>query len=100
MLQKAMTQLLFEVSWPKLDVLVIDLPPGTGDVQLTLTQSVELAGAAIVSTPQDLALRDAVRGVAMFEKVNVPILGMVQNMSTFTCTNCGHNHDIFGLDGM
>ncbi|KAI5369679.1 Putative iron-sulfur protein NUBPL [Septoria linicola] len=99
MLQKAMTQLLFEVAWPKLDVLVIDLPPGTGDVQLTLTQSVELDGAAIVSTPQDLALRDAVRGVAMFEKVKVPILGMVQNMSTFTCTNCGHNHDIFGLDG-
>ncbi|PPJ53351.1 hypothetical protein CBER1_00955 [Cercospora berteroae] len=99
MLQKAMTQLLFEVSWQSLDVLVIDLPPGTGDVQLTLTQSVELAGAAIVSTPQDLALRDAVRGIAMFEKVNVPILGMIQNMSTFTCTNCGHNHDIFGLDG-
>ncbi|KAM3419004.1 hypothetical protein BST61_g4960 [Cercospora zeina] len=99
MLQKAMTQLLFEVSWPSLDVLVIDLPPGTGDVQLTLTQSVQLAGAAIVSTPQDLALRDAVRGIAMFEKVNVPILGMIQNMSTFTCTNCGHNHDIFGLDG-
>lgn len=116
MIQKAMNQLLFEVSWPKLDVLVLDLPPGTGDVQLTITQSIELAGrshamiparisltsstgAVIVSTPQDLALRDAVRGVKMFNKVNVPILGMVQNMSTFTCTNCGHNHDIFGLDG-
>ena len=99
MLQKAMHQLLFEVSWPKLDLLVLDLPPGTGDVQLTITQSIELAGAVIVSTPQDLALRDAVRGVELFQKVKVPILGMVQNMSTFTCTECGHNHDIFGLDG-
>jgi ATP-binding protein involved in chromosome partitioning len=101
MVQKALTQLLFEVAWaPGTEVLVVDLPPGTGDVQLTLTQSVPLAGAVIVSTPQDLALRDAVRGVAMFEKVGVPILGMVQNMSTFTCTNCGQSHDIFGLDGM
>lgn len=100
MLQKALTQLLFEVSWPALDVLVIDLPPGTGDVQLTLTQSVPLAGAVIVSTPQDLALRDAVRGVAMLEKVGVPILGLVQNMSTFVCANCGHVAEIFGRDGM
>ncbi|EME49125.1 hypothetical protein DOTSEDRAFT_163206 [Dothistroma septosporum NZE10] len=99
MIQKAMNQLLFEVAWPELDLLVLDLPPGTGDVQLTITQSIELDGAVIVSTPQDLALRDAVRGVEMFKKTNVPILGMVQNMSTFTCTNCGHNHDIFGLDG-
>ncbi|CZT20416.1 related to Nbp35p and human nucleotide-binding protein [Ramularia collo-cygni] len=99
MIQKAMNQLLFEVSWPKLDILILDMPPGTGDVQLTITQSIDLAGAVIVSTPQDLALRDAVRGVSMFNKVNVPILGMVQNMSTFTCTSCGHNHDIFGLDG-
>jgi hypothetical protein len=99
MVQKAMNQLLFEVAWPSLDVLVLDLPPGTGDVQLTITQSITLAGAVIVSTPQDLALRDAVRGVELFKKVDVPILGMVQNMSTFTCTNCGHNHDIFGLDG-
>lgn len=99
MIQKAMNQLLFEVAWPKLDLLVLDLPPGTGDVQLTITQSIELAGAVIISTPQDLALRDATRGVEMFKKVNVPILGMVQNMSTFTCTNCGHSHDIFGLDG-
>lgn len=117
MIQKAMNQLLFEVAWPQLDVLVLDLPPGTGDVQLTITQSVELdgksgritktsgynanssEGAVIVSTPQDLALRDAVRGVEMFKKTKVPISGMVQNMSTFTCTNCGHNHDIFGLDG-
>ncbi|KAK4634788.1 Iron-sulfur protein IND1 [Fulvia fulva] len=99
MVQKAMNQLLFEVAWPELDVLVMDLPPGTGDVQLTITQSIELDGAVIVSTPQDLALRDAVRGVEMFKKTKVPIMGMVQNMSTFTCTNCGHHHDIFGLDG-
>ena len=99
MVQKALNQLMFEVSWPKLDLLILDLPPGTGDVQLTITQSLILSGAIIVSTPQDLALRDAVRGVALFKKVDVPILGMVQNMSTFTCTNCGHNHDIFGLDG-
>ncbi|KAK4549329.1 hypothetical protein LTR36_006326 [Oleoguttula mirabilis] len=99
MVQKAMNQLMFEVSWPKLDLLILDLPPGTGDVQLTITQSLQLAGAIIVSTPQDLALRDAVRGIDLFKKVNVPILGMIQNMSTFTCTSCGHNHDIFGLDG-
>ncbi|EME89292.1 uncharacterized protein MYCFIDRAFT_26808 [Pseudocercospora fijiensis CIRAD86] len=100
MVQKAMNQLLFEVSWPNLDVLVMDLPPGTGDVQLTITQSVELTGAAIVSTPQDLALRDAVRGIDLFKKVNVPIFGMIQNMSSFVCTNCDHKHDIFGLDGI
>ncbi|EMC99775.1 hypothetical protein BAUCODRAFT_145153 [Baudoinia panamericana UAMH 10762] len=99
MVQKAVNQLLFEVAWPKLDLLVLDLPPGTGDVQLTITQSIELTGAIIVSTPQDLALRDAVRGIDLFRKVKVPILGMVQNMSTFRCTNCGHDHDIFGLDG-
>ncbi|WPG98612.1 P-loop containing nucleoside triphosphate hydrolase protein [Acrodontium crateriforme] len=99
MVQKALNQLMFEVSWPNLDLLVLDLPPGTGDVQLTITQNIQLDGAVIISTPQDLALRDAVRGVDLFKKVNVPILGMVQNMSTFTCTNCGHNHDIFGLDG-
>ena len=99
MLQKALNQLLFDVSWPQLDVLFLDLPPGTGDVQLTITQSIHLTGAVVISTPQDLALRDAVRGVEMFKKVEVPILGLVQNMSTFTCTNCGHHHEIFGLDG-
>ncbi|KAM0723501.1 hypothetical protein Q7P37_000488 [Cladosporium fusiforme] len=99
MVQKAMNQLLFEVAWPKLDLLVLDLPPGTGDVQLTITQSVELDGAIVVSTPQDLALRDAVRGVEFFEKTKTNVLGMVQNMSTFTCTNCGHEHDVFGIDG-
>ena len=99
MVQKAMNQLLFEVAWPKLDLLVLDLPPGTGDVQLTITQSVELDGAIVVSTPQDLALRDAVRGIDFFGKTKTRVLGMVQNMSTFTCTNCGTNHDVFGLDG-
>lgn len=99
MVQKAMNQLLFEVAWPKLDLLVLDLPPGTGDVQLTITQSVELDGAVVVSTPQDLALRDAVRGIDFFEKTKTKVLGMVQNMSTFTCTNCGTHHDVFGLDG-
>lgn len=99
MLQKALNQLLFEVAWPQLDLLVLDLPPGTGDVQLTIMQNVILAGAIIVSTPQDLALKDVTRGLAMFEKTGVPILGVIQNMSTFTCTNCGHEHDIFGHDG-
>ncbi|KAI7230960.1 P-loop containing nucleoside triphosphate hydrolase protein [Hortaea werneckii] len=81
MVQKAMNQLMFEVSWPKLDLLILDLPPGTGDVQLTIAQSLVLAGAIIISTPQDLALRDAVRGVDFFKKTNVDIFGMVQNMS-------------------
>jgi ATP-binding protein involved in chromosome partitioning len=99
MVQKAMNQLLFEVAWPKLDLLVLDLPPGTGDVQLTITQSVLLDGAIVVSTPQDLALRDAVRGVEFFDKTKTKVLGMVQNMSTFTCTNCGHHQDVFGMDG-
>ncbi|RMY41414.1 hypothetical protein D0866_00608 [Hortaea werneckii] len=85
MVQKAMNQLMFEVSWPKLDLLILDLPPGTGDVQLTIAQSLILAGAIIISTPQDLALRDAVRGVDFFKKTNVDIFGMVQNMSSFTC---------------
>jgi ATP-binding protein involved in chromosome partitioning len=99
MVQKAMNQLLFEVAWPKLDLLVLDMPPGTGDVQLTITQSVLLDGAIVVSTPQDLALRDAVRGVEFFDKTKTKVLGMVQNMSTFTCTNCGHHQDVFGMDG-
>ena len=99
MVQKAMNQLLFEVAWPKLDLLVLDLPPGTGDVQLTITQSVILDGAIVVSTPQDLALRDALRGIEFFGKTDTRVLGMVQNMSAFTCTNCGHEHDVFGLDG-
>ncbi|KAI5211436.1 hypothetical protein AUEXF2481DRAFT_696719 [Aureobasidium subglaciale EXF-2481] len=100
MVMKALQQLLHEVEWDGLDVLVLDLPPGTGDVQLTITQQIELDGAVIVSTPQDVALKDAVRGVEMFRKVKVPILGMVQNMSAFTCPNCSTTHSIFGREGV
>ena len=100
MVTKALQQLLHTVDWGGLDVLVLDLPPGTGDAQLTITQQVELDGAVIVSTPQDVALRDAVRGVSMFRKVGVPILGMVQNMSIFRCPACGHSTHVFGEDGV
>ncbi|TKX24783.1 iron-sulfur protein IND1 [Elsinoe australis] len=100
MVMKALQQLLHEVEWGGLDVLVMDLPPGTGDVQLTITQQVQLDGAVIVSTPQDIALKDAVRGVEMFRKVQVPILGMVQNMSAFTCPTCNSTHSIFGSQGV
>jgi ATP-binding protein involved in chromosome partitioning len=99
MVMGALTQLLREVAWAPLDVLVVDMPPGTGDAQLTLAQNVPLAGAVIVSTPQDLALIDARRGVAMFEKVDVPILGVIENMSYFVCPNCGTRHDIFAHGG-
>jgi ATP-binding protein involved in chromosome partitioning len=99
MVMKAIQQLLWEVDWGELDCLVIDLPPGTGDVQLTISQQVELAGAIIVSTPQDIALLDAVKGIAMFNKIHVPILGLVQNMSMFCCPNCNHISHIFGNDG-
>src|SRR6185312_13734913 len=88
-----------DVAWGELDVLVLDLPPGTGDAQLTIAQRVPLAGAVIVSTPQDLALLDARRGIAMFEKVKVPTLGIIENMSTFVCPNCGHESHIFGHGG-
>ncbi|KAL1306165.1 hypothetical protein AAFC00_004272 [Neodothiora populina] len=100
MVMKALQQLLHEVEWGGLDVLVLDLPPGTGDVQLTITQQIQLDGAVIVSTPQDIALKDVVRGVEMFRKVNVPILGMVQNMSAFTCPTCSSTHSIFGTEGV
>ncbi|KAF2098181.1 P-loop containing nucleoside triphosphate hydrolase protein, partial [Rhizodiscina lignyota] len=100
MVQKALQQLLFSVAWPSLDILILDLPPGTGDVQLTITQSIHLSGALIVSTPQDLSLKDAIRGVEMFKKVDVKILGMVQNMSVFRCEACGHEQHIFGTDGV
>ncbi|KAF4554389.1 Iron-sulfur protein IND1-like protein [Elsinoe fawcettii] len=100
MVMKALQQLLHEVEWGGLDVLVVDMPPGTGDVQLTITQQVQVDGAVIVSTPQDIALKDAVRGVEMFRKVNVPILGMVQNMSAFTCPTCNSTHSIFGHEGV
>lgn len=100
MVMKALQQLLHEVEWGGLDVLVLDLPPGTGDVQLTITQQIVLDGAVVVSTPQDIALKDAVRGVAMFGKVGVKVLGMVQNMSGFTCPTCGSTHAIFGSEGV
>ena len=100
MVTKALQQLLHSVDWGGLDVLVLDLPPGTGDTQLTITQQVQLDGAVIVSTPQDVALKDAVKGISMFRKVGVPILGMVQNMSIFRCPKCGHSTHVFGEDGV
>jgi ATP-binding protein involved in chromosome partitioning len=99
MVMSALTQMLREVDWGTLDVMVIDMPPGTGDAQLTIAQQVPLKGAVIVSTPQDLALIDARRGIAMFRRVNVPILGIVENMSTFICPKCGTRSDIFGHGG-
>jgi ATP-binding protein involved in chromosome partitioning len=99
MVAGAVQQMLREVAWEPLDVLVVDMPPGTGDAQLTLAQAVPLAGAVIVSTPQDLALIDARRAVEMFRKVDAPILGLVENMSTFICPKCGSRHDIFGHGG-
>ena len=99
MVMSAIEQMLRDVAWDSLDVLVIDMPPGTGDAQLTLSQRAKLAGAVIVSTPQDLALIDARKGLNMFRKVNVPLLGIVENMSHFLCTDCGTRHDIFGHGG-
>jgi ATP-binding protein involved in chromosome partitioning len=99
MVMSAITQMLREVAWGELDVLVVDMPPGTGDAQLTMAQATPLAGAVIVSTPQDLALIDARRGVAMFKRVEVPILGIVENMATFVCPHCGKASDIFGHGG-
>jgi ATP-binding protein involved in chromosome partitioning len=99
MVQSALTQMMNDVSWAPLDVLVIDMPPGTGDAQLTIAQRVPLKGAVIVSTPQDIALIDARKGVAMFNKTHVPVLGVVENMSTFVCENCGHETHIFGHGG-
>jgi ATP-binding protein involved in chromosome partitioning len=99
MVMSAITQMLREVEWGTLDVMVVDMPPGTGDAQLTMAQQVPLKGAVIVSTPQDLALIDARRGVAMFKRVNVPVLGVVENMSYFLCPSCGTRSDIFGHGG-
>ncbi|HXX50117.1 MAG TPA: iron-sulfur cluster carrier protein ApbC [Xanthobacteraceae bacterium] len=99
MVMSALTQMLREVEWGTLDVMVVDMPPGTGDAQLTMAQQVPLKGAVIVSTPQDLALIDARRGIAMFRRVNVPVLGIVENMSTFVCPHCGTRSDIFGHGG-
>ncbi len=91
--------MLREVEWGELDVMVVDMPPGTGDAQLTMAQQVPLRGAVIVSTPQDLALIDARRGIAMFKRVDVPVLGIVENMSYFMCPSCGERSDIFGNGG-
>ena len=99
MVMSAVTQMLRDVAWGTLDVLVVDMPPGTGDAQLTLAQTVPLKGAVIISTPQDLSLIDARRGLAMFKKVNVPVLGIVENMSYFQCPHCGTKSDIFGHGG-
>jgi ATP-binding protein involved in chromosome partitioning len=99
MVISALTQMLREVEWGKLDVMVVDMPPGTGDAQLTMAQQVPLKGAVIVSTPQDLALIDARRGIAMFRRVNVPVLGIVENMSYFLCPECGARSDVFGHGG-
>src|SRR6202050_1055737 len=99
MVTQALTQLLSETHWGNLDYLVVDMPPGTGDIQLTLAQRVPVAGAVIVTTPQDIALADARKGLKMFEKVAVPVLGIIENMSIHICTNCGHAEHIFGAGG-
>jgi len=99
MVMSALTQLLRDVAWSEADVMVVDMPPGTGDAQLTLAQQTPLSGAVIVSTPQDLALIDARKGLNMFRKVNVPVIGIVENMSYFVCSKCGERHDIFGHGG-
>ena len=99
MVMSALNQLLREVDWGELDVLVVDMPPGTGDTQLTMAQNVPLSGAVIVSTPQDLALIDARRGIAMFKQVQVPLLGVVENMSYFLCPHCGGRTDVFSHGG-
>jgi ATP-binding protein involved in chromosome partitioning len=99
MVTQALTQLLGDTEWGELDYLVIDMPPGTGDIQLTLAQRVPVSGAVIVTTPQDIALADARKGLKMFEKVNVPVLGVVENMSVHVCTNCGHIEHLFGAGG-
>ena len=99
MVTGALQQLLKETNWKDLDYLVIDLPPGTGDIQLTLAQQIPVSGAVIVTTPQDIALLDAQRGLKMFEKVNVPVLGIVENMSIHICSHCGHEEAIFGQGG-
>jgi ATP-binding protein involved in chromosome partitioning len=99
MVTQALTQLLNDCHWGELDYLVVDMPPGTGDIQLTLSQRVPISGAVIVTTPQDIALLDARKGLKMFEKVGVPVLGIVENMSTHICSNCGHEEHIFGSGG-
>lgn len=99
MASRAFLQLYNETLWQDLDYLIVDMPPGTGDIQLTLAQSLPVSGAVIVTTPQDLALADAIKGIAMFNKVDVPVLGIVENMSYHLCSHCGHKEHIFGADG-
>jgi len=99
MVQGAISRMVWDVNWGELDTLIIDMPPGTGDAQLGLAQDIKPAGAIIISTPQDLALLDARKGVRMFEKVGIPVLGLIENMAVFTCPDCGSEHHIFGKDG-
>ncbi|QIW16476.1 Fe-S-binding ATPase [Pasteurellaceae bacterium RH1A] len=99
MASSALSQLLNETWWNELDYLVIDMPPGTGDIQLTLSQQIPVTGALVVTTPQDIALLDAIKGISMFQKVSVPVLGIIENMSVHICQNCGHHEDIFGTGG-
>jgi ATP-binding protein involved in chromosome partitioning len=99
MVTSALTQLLGHTVWGELDYLVVDMPPGTGDIQLTLSQNVPVAGAVVVTTPQDIALADARKGLKMFEKVSVPVLGIIENMSVHICSQCGHAEHIFGAGG-
>ena len=99
MVSGALQQLLTQCVWHELDYLVIDMPPGTGDIQLTLSQKVPVAGAVVVTTPQDIALLDAKKGIEMFRKVDIPVLGVVENMATHVCSNCGHEEHIFGTGG-
>lgn len=99
MVSSALQQLLMQTQWDALDVLLIDMPPGTGDIQLTLSQKVPVDGAIVVTTPQDIALLDAKKGIEMFRKVEIPVLGVVENMSTHICTNCGHIDPVFGEGG-
>lgn len=100
MLMSALQQMMLQVDWGELDILIVDLPPGTGDVQLTLTQKFAIDGAVIVSTPQDVALLDARKGIDMFRQMKTPILGMIENMSTHICSNCGHEEHVFGHGGV
>ena len=95
----ALQQMLLQTAWPELDYLIVDMPPGTGDIQLTLSQKAPLSGAVIVTTPQDIALLDAKKGIEMFGKVNVPVLGIVENMAVHVCSNCGHSEHVFGSGG-
>jgi len=99
MASRAFSQLLNETDWPDVDYLIVDMPPGTGDIQLTLAQQVPVAGAVVITTPQDIALADAIKGMAMFEQVKLPVLGIIENMSYHQCENCGHHSHLFGQGG-